>query len=335
MIKTTLLSLLTLAPVALWGHGSHDHASKHDTQASIDTEARPLTVVPGWGAGDNNVPTPAVGSTHGGIVVDETGLIYVSSSLGIFVFNDAGELINSYQGDAYTNIHAMVLNVEDGVEYIYGARNNRAEAIKFKTSGEIVLQLTFPVEAQLNGKFKPTAVAVKPNGNILVADGYGTNMIFEYDPSGNYLSHFGGKGVEAADKFKTPHGITIDKRYQPARILVSDREKCRLVHFTLDGEFIGEVITGLRRPCAVSIAKDGSVAIAELQGRVALLNADNELVGVLGDNPDESQWAKYRVPPSDWQQGIFTAPHGLSWDHQGNLYVQDWNIIGRVTKWAK
>jgi hypothetical protein len=33
--------------------------------------------------------------------------------------------------------------------------------------------------------------------------------------------------------------------------------------------------------------------------------------------------------------GIFTAPHGLSFDKEGNLYVEDWNQTGRVTKLAK
>ena len=212
--------------------------------------------------------------------------------------------------------------------------NNNAEAIKLATSGEILLTLKFPKEAGVKGKFKPTAVAVKPNGNILITDGYGTNMIFEFDPTGKYLSHFGGKNPKVLEKFKTPHGITLDTRYQPARLLISDREKLRLVHFTLDGEFIGEVITGLRRPCAVSINQDGNVAIAELQGRVALLNKDNKLIGVLGDNPVTKQRANFKVPVAEWKEGIFTAPHGLSWDHDGNLYVQDWNMVGRVTKWT-
>jgi len=32
------------------------------------------------------------------------------------------------------------------------------------------------------------------------------------------------------------------------------------------------------------------------------------------------------------QDGIFTAPHGLSFDSEGNLYVEDWNVNGRVSK---
>jgi hypothetical protein len=52
----------------------------------------------------------------------------------------------------------------------------------------------------------------------------------------------------------------------------------------------------------------------------------------LGDNPDKSQWAKFRIHHDHWSEGVFTAPHGLSRDHDGNLYVEDWNEHGRITK---
>ena len=33
--------------------------------------------------------------------------------------------------------------------------------------------------------------------------------------------------------------------------------------------------------------------------------------------------------------GTFTAPHGLGFTENGDLYVQDWNQTGRVTKLRK
>jgi hypothetical protein len=41
------------------------------------------------------------------------------------------------------------------------------------------------------------------------------------------------------------------------------------------------------------------------------------------------------VAPTDWKAGVFTAPHGLCFDKAGNIYVQDWNATGRVTKLLK
>ncbi|MES2571591.1 MAG: 6-bladed beta-propeller, partial [Verrucomicrobiota bacterium] len=79
----------------------------------------------------------------------------------------------------------------------------------------------------------------------------------------------------------------------------------------------------------------GNVAIAELEGRVAIIDQSNALVATLGDNPDKEQWAKFDVAPQWWRTGIFTAPHGISYDAEGNLYVQDWNKTGRVSKLVK
>jgi hypothetical protein len=75
--------------------------------------------------------------------------------------------------------------------------------------------------------------------------------------------------------------------------------------------------------------------VAELESRVAILDKNNKVISVLGDNPDKGQWAKFDVPVDAWKVGIFTAPHGLTYDKDGNLYVQDWNKTGRVTKLVK
>ena len=48
--------------------------------------------------------------------------------------------------------------------------------------------------------------------------------------------------------------------------------------------------------------------------------------------PSKKQWANFNVPPSEWKEGIFTAPHGVSYDKDGNLYVEDWNASGRVSR---
>lgn len=286
-----------------------------------------------WGVKEGHDHDHGFGSTHGGVVVDKAGHIYVSSHMGVFVFNDAGDMLRSMEGTAYSDIHSMTLVEEDGKEFIYGARNRNAEIIKMTTTGEIELQIPFPAESGVTGKFNPTAVVVTPDdGRILVADGYGSNVIFQFDASGKYLSSFGGKDDNAPEKFRTPHGLSLDKRYDPVRLLVSDREKRRLAHFDLHGNYIADVITDLRRPCAVSIRGD-YVALAELEGRVLILDRENKIIQTLGDNPDSSQWANFKVEPDSWQDGIHTAPHGLSWDAKGNLYVQDWNSSGRVTKW--
>jgi DNA-binding beta-propeller fold protein YncE len=285
-----------------------------------------------WGMPSDEAVDQGIGPTHGGVVVDGAGAIYTSADRGIYVFDADGRILRTMEAAPLQGLHAMTIVILGGEEIIYGAANNRAEVVKFKTDGEVLMRIPFPKESGVKGAFRPTGVAVTPAGHILITDGYGTNVIYEFDAEGKYLAHFGGSDADDPAKFRTPHGIAIDRRYDPARILVADREKRRLVHFAMDGSFISEVIGGLRRPCAVSILGD-YVAIAELEGRVAILDGENKLMGVLGDNPNSKQWANYGVGAKDWQDALHTAPHGLSWDVNGNLYVQDWNATGRLTKW--
>jgi len=65
---------------------------------------------------------------------------------------------------------------------------------------------------------------------------------------------------------------------------------------------------------------------------VTVFDGSNRPVAHLGDNPDRKHWANYRVPVSQWQEGVFNAPHGIAFDKNGNLFVMDWNASGRISR---
>jgi hypothetical protein len=289
--------------------------------------------VPGWGLRPDG--TSALGPTHGAVVIDKEGNIYVSANKGVVVFDESGKVIREYLGDNYSQLHDMEIRNEEGTDYIYGARNNNAEGIKFKAhGGEIVLRLPFPKESGLNlMKFNPTAITVAPKGDIFLADGYASDYIFKFDKSGKYLKHFGQKG-NGLKEFSTAHGMTLDTRYDPPRLLFCDRNhapKGRLLHYDLEGNFIEEVITGLGMPTSAAIQGD-YVSVPDLHGRLVILDKNNTIMAVLGHNPDPAKRVNYNVPQDQWIEGIFSGTHGSYWDKDGNLYVQDWNVSGRIMK---
>ena len=289
--------------------------------------------VPGWGLRPDG--SSALGPTHGAVVIDEEGNIYTSAKKGVVVFSPAGVVIHSFLGEDYSDIHDMEIRKEAEREFIYAARNNNAEAIKFDChSGEIVLKLGVPEEAGLGKiKFNPTAVTIVPNGDIFVSNGYATNHIFKYDKDGNYLLHFGTAGNDLK-QFNTAHGMTLDTRYDPPRLLICDRNhepKGRLLHYDLNGKFIAEVITGLGMPTSVAVQGD-FVSVPDLHGRLVILDKSNTIIAVLGHNSDASTRVNFNVPQDQWIEGIFNGTHGSYWDRDGNLYVQDWNVSGRIMK---
>lgn len=311
-------------------------------QQSVAQDVKPVRMgsgmmtfdsVPGWGLGEDGLSQ--IGSTHGGVVVDGEGLVYTSSSLGIFVFSPDGELVRRFVGPEYSNMHDLEIREESDGEFIYGARNKDAEGVKFSAkTGDIVLKLPFPEESGLNLKrFSPTAITVTDNGDIYLSDGYASNHIFKFDRDGKYLMHFGQKG-NGMKQFNTAHGMTLDKRYDPPRLLICDRNhtpKGRLVHYDLDGNFIGEVVTGLGMPTSVAIQGD-YVSVPDLKGRVVILDKSNTIMAVLGFNADAKLGRSFGVKQDDWIEGIFSGTHGSYWDAAGNLYVQDWNVSGRIIK---
>ena len=294
--------------------------------------------VPGWGLDANG--KSVLGPTHGGVVVDKAGNIYTSANAGVFVFTPSGKVARKFLGKDYTNIHDVEIRQEGNDEFIYAARNSAREGIKFHAvTGDIVLRLPFPEESGLNkGKktkfpFSPTAITVAPNGDIILSNGYASNHIFKYDKSGKYLMHFGSKG-NGLEQFNTAHGMTLDTRYDPPRILVCDRNhqpKGRLVHYSLDGKFIAEVVTGLGMPTSAAVQGD-YVAVPDLHGRLVILDKSNTIISVLGHNVNPKTRRNYEVPQAQWIEGVFSGTHGSYWDKDGNLYVQDWNVSGRLMK---
>lgn len=289
--------------------------------------------VPGWGLRPDG--NSATGPTHGSVVIDREGNIYTSSDQGVFIFSPDGKVVHNFLGADYTGLHDMEIRAEGDAEFIYGARNKAGEGIKFNAhTGEVILRLGVPEESGLRGiDFKPTAITVAANGDIFLSNGYATNHIFKYDKNGKYLMHFGTKG-NGLKEFNTAHGMTVDTRYDPPRLLICDRNhqpKGRLVHYDLDGNFIDEVVTGLGMPTSVAIHGD-YVSVPDLKGRVVVLDKTNTIMAVLGFNPDPKLGGSYKVPQERWIEGIFSGTHGSYWDEDGNLYVQDWNMSGRIMK---
>lgn len=329
---------ILIAPLAL-AHPEDGIKPGDGPHAAVRTGSGAWTyeAVPHWGElPDGKI----IGPTHGGVVVDDkTGLIYVStdSALSVIVYQPDGRFVKTIAPECQ-GFHAMAIREEEGKTVIYGAQLNGNKppqrVCKIDTEGKLLLEIPNASTGEIPGGWKGlTAVTVAPDGNIFAATGYGANIVHKFDATGKLLKSFGSKG-DGEQQFNTPHGLAIDGRFGEPRLLVADREKRRLVHFDLEGNWIGVHASNLRRPCAISILGD-HLAIAELEARATILDKSGTPVAFLGDNPNKTQWAKFPVPPGDMKLGIFTAPHGLSFDKDGNLYVQDWNKTGRVTKLVK
>jgi hypothetical protein len=237
----------------------------------------------------------------------------------------------------YPEVHSLHWSTEGGEEFFYATVQKGTPAenwlvLKMKTDGTVVQKITAPGEAGFKqpNEWRVTAVVPGPDGSIYIANGYGDSRIFRFDKHGNYQSSFSGKGSEDG-KCDCSHGLAVDQRYDQPLLLVCDRENFRLSHFDFDGKFVGHVTQHLRRPCQVSFHGDYAI-VSELQGRVTILDKNNVPVAFIGDNPQQSQWANYQLSPDNISISVFSAAHGCYIDHEANIYVSDWNHVGRITK---
>ena len=283
---------------------------------------------------EKNPDDKPLGPCHGGVVIDKTGNIYVTTDTprGIVVFSSRGKFLRTV---GPTRIHGLEIREENGVEYIYGARPADHEVVKLKLNGEQLWAIHFSQEAGIykdEKGFNPCAVTVGPDGSIFIADGYGANYVLKYDKDRKFVKAFGGPG-ETEGKFKTCHGIALDTRQGRPLLLVCNRNNNRVEYWDLDGNFVKVIQKDLRMPAAVHIRGDYAV-FPELQGRVTVLDKEGNIVAQVGDNPNEKQRANFGLPPDQWTVGICNSPHGASIDKDGNLIVSEWSQFGRLHKFT-
>ncbi len=270
-----------------------------------------------------------LGNMHGDIAISKDGRIFVSVGggprPGIQVYSPNGDYLHNlpkYDHD----FHGFVIAEDDQGEFIIGAPSDGQSIVKMRLDGTEEMRIG---SDKFEGKLKRlTCVVVAPDGRIIAADGYGNDLIHTFTQEGEYVKSFGGR--EAPYKFKTCHKLVIDTRFDPPQLLCCDRENRRLVRLSLDGEVLGE-IPDMKRPAAVVIHGDLAV-VGEIEGRVSMLDKEGNRVATLGANETPGEFATNQVEPAKWRVGVFNAPHGVDVDADGNLYVAEYSVHGRVLK---
>ncbi|MEO7649609.1 MAG: peptidyl-alpha-hydroxyglycine alpha-amidating lyase family protein, partial [Bryobacteraceae bacterium] len=166
----------------------------------------------------------------------------------------------------------------------------------------------------------PTNLALAGNGDMYVTDGYGNARVHKFSSHGELLHSWGEPG-SGEGQFNIPHGIAVDRQ---GRVIVADRENSRLQFFSGDGAFL-EQWTGVIRPCQVFADAQNRIYVAELglrcglwpwltrppnppAARVSVFDATGQLL---------ARWGNDDPMAADG----FYAPHDISLDSQGSIYV--------------
>jgi DNA-binding beta-propeller fold protein YncE len=177
---------------------------------------------------------------------------------------------------------------------------------------------------------QPTKVARAPKtGELYISDGYGNARVHKYTSDGKYLVSWGECGTDPG-QFNLVHSVVLDKA---GRVFVADRENHRIQIFDSEGKLLA-IWNNIHRPCGLHIAGDGEelVYVGELAppfpfsqnypnvgGRISIYNLKGNRLARLGD---------IRAGEEPHQ---FLAPHGLTVDSRGDIYVGEvsWTFRGK------
>jgi hypothetical protein len=297
--------------------------------------------IPGTPAGREN------GRTHG-VVSLSNGNIIVShqATPSILVYNNDGKLHSSW--GEFSGAHGLTVCYEKDKEYIWLTDEFSSRVVKMTLEGREVLSLTRPDHPVYgNGKkFIPTWAAQNPKtGEIWVADGYGAYLVHRFSATGDYLMSL--DGTEGAGRFNEPHGIQFSRHSESPEIFITDRANHRIVVYNGDGEFIQSSLSA-HSPCCFDFHGD-HILVPELFTGVKILDYNSlELIAEIGANkqvgPDPNGgWWPPRCPDG-WpdlagteyiRQGNFNSPHGACFSSNGDIYVVEWIIGGRIIKLEK
>ena len=254
------------------------------------------------------------------VAVDSQDRVYVysRSEHPMVVFDLDGNFLTSWGDDILKDAHGIFIDADDN---IYCTERDTHVMRKFTPEGALLMTLGTPDEPGADGApfNKPTDLAIGPDGEMYITDGYGNARVHKYSPDGELIKSWGQPGTGPGE-FDLPHCVRVDPRN---RLMVADRENNRIQFFTLDGEYIEEW-GDLRQPDTIYIDTEELVYIAELAQRVTIMTLDGEVI---------SQWGSERgsTVPGEF----FACPHGIWLDSKGDMYVGEVQADARLQKFIR
>ncbi|MDQ3811640.1 MAG: peptidyl-alpha-hydroxyglycine alpha-amidating lyase family protein [Chloroflexota bacterium] len=308
---------------------------------ALGERALTFDLIPNW----EQIPH---GWSHGdvaGVATDSHDRVYVfnRSEHPIIVYDRDGRFLRSWGEGLFSRPHGITIH--DDVVYCADDTDHTVRALDL--DGNVLLTLGtanqpsdtgYSPEGPTNllsikrgaGPFnRPTRLAVAPNGELYVADGYGNARIHRFSADGRLIQSWGEPGGEPG-QFNLPHSVWV---HRDGRVFVCDRENDRVQIFSSDGEVLS-IWTNVTRPGDLFIDADDNVYLGEMSHEAGG-------VSMAGSRHTETRHARMSVRDLEgnlltaWggedpcAPGNFASPHGLWLDSRGDLYV------GEVTHTAR
>jgi peptidylamidoglycolate lyase len=294
------------------------------------------------------------------VVVDSKDRIYVTSRSAnacVVIFDRDGKILETWTKDIKDRVgydqnqyvataHGLYWSKEGDQEFLYWTENvaapkgqSRLGARVYKTdlNGKVLYQIgNVEKESDTSQKFNftnPTDVAVAPNGDIYVVDGYGSQKVHRFDKNFKHKFVIGGPG-KLHGEFNTCHGVWVSTLNKEPELYIADRHNDRVEVYSLDLVY-KRTVGGVRNPCCF-YQYDGHLYIPDLGARLTVLDSKDKVVAHLGDGlalrNSEKDAGKISSKMAPEHPEAFFFPHALTLDSKGDIYVVEWLANGRARK---
>ncbi|MFD0894462.1 hypothetical protein KBB96_06420 [Luteolibacter ambystomatis] len=284
--------------------------------------------VPGWGVLDAETP---VKDCHA-MVQTKDGRIFLFTNHtknNMVIYDRAGKLLGKW-GTEYPGAHGMTLAVENGEEVLYLTDHDRHQVYKTTLDGKVLRTWDYPEKSgkyKSAAEYKPTHVALAPDGGFFVVDGYGKSWCHRYDKSGEWVKCFGGNDPNGAN-LACSHGAWVDTRDPKNLLWITSRAESKLKRYTLDGELVDILELTGAEPNFIVPYGDHTVipclrSTGHKNGLLCVLDPSRKVISNLAAAPPQYDGEKLATITSDSK--LFTYPHGILIDDQQSIYVAQWN----------
>jgi sugar lactone lactonase YvrE len=292
------------------------------------------TVVEGWEKLPSNLRH--LDCVCAGVDAKDRVYLITRSDSRVIVYEHDGTFVAAWGEGLFARTHCIRLG-PDGAVYIVDDEDHTVR--KFTHDGKQLMIIGTPGVASDTGYVRekgissithggppfnrPTGVALAPNGDLYVSDGYGNARVHRYTADGKFIQSWGEPGT-GPGQFNEPHDIWVAP---DERVFVADRENDRIQIFGPAGKFI-EQWTHVQRPAGLCI-RGGLIYVAELwwvsgqrsfrrgkiekdePGRATVMDMSGRVLARFGHEGE-------RTAP-----GSFIAPHGICVDSRGDIYVSE------------
>ena len=273
------------------------------------------------------------------MVMDAKGrLIMVGDETqnNILVYDKSGKLLDHW-GLSYEGGHGLTLWKAGDEEFLFIC-DTTGTVIKTTLNGRELMRIGHPSQYGAYAEedaFHPTETTIGPNGDIYIADGYGSQYVLQFSEKGEFIRKIGSGRGDEDDQFQTAHGVCIDTRNgADPTLLITSRAHNAFKRFTLDGKYLETIFLPGAFVCRPVIDGDNlyaGVCWSRLKylnrtpdsGFVTILDKNNKVVSNPGGT--KPQYLDGQLQLMLQEQPIFKHCHDVCIDEDKNIYVCQWN----------